>query len=348
MPLADRRGGDATETRSTCPYCGVGCGVVIEARDDRIVGVRGRSGASCQLRPALHEGQHAASHGHARRDPRRAAATAAAADDARGRTRTRELGHGARSRRRALRGHHRRARSRRGRVLHLGAAADRGLLRLQQAREGTDRHQQRRHQLASVHVERGRRLQADARGRRAAQLLRGLRSRGLVADRGFEHGIRAPHPLSPHRGRASRRRRRGPADAHDRRRPAPYGHGARGRPAPRDHGGHRRRALQRPAAPVPVGRPHRHRLHRRRTPRVGPISSAWSATTRRASWQPRAASAKRTSRPPRAGSARHAPRCRSIARASTSRRPAPRRTRHSSTCISRPGRSDVPARDRSR
>ncbi|WHZ10848.1 MAG: Assimilatory nitrate reductase large subunit [Burkholderiaceae bacterium] len=30
-----------TETRSTCPYCGVGCGVVIESDGERIVGVRG-------------------------------------------------------------------------------------------------------------------------------------------------------------------------------------------------------------------------------------------------------------------------------------------------------------------
>ena len=29
------------ETRSTCPYCGVGCGVVIESQGDRITGVRG-------------------------------------------------------------------------------------------------------------------------------------------------------------------------------------------------------------------------------------------------------------------------------------------------------------------
>ncbi|HEU0203491.1 MAG TPA: molybdopterin-dependent oxidoreductase, partial [Burkholderiaceae bacterium] len=29
------------ETRSTCPYCGVGCGVIIESRGDEIVGVRG-------------------------------------------------------------------------------------------------------------------------------------------------------------------------------------------------------------------------------------------------------------------------------------------------------------------
>jgi assimilatory nitrate reductase catalytic subunit len=30
-----------TETRSTCPYCGVGCGVIIESEGDRIIGVRG-------------------------------------------------------------------------------------------------------------------------------------------------------------------------------------------------------------------------------------------------------------------------------------------------------------------
>ena len=29
------------ETRSTCPYCGVGCGVIIETRDSQITGVRG-------------------------------------------------------------------------------------------------------------------------------------------------------------------------------------------------------------------------------------------------------------------------------------------------------------------
>jgi assimilatory nitrate reductase catalytic subunit len=30
-----------TETRSTCPYCGVGCGVIIESQGERITGVRG-------------------------------------------------------------------------------------------------------------------------------------------------------------------------------------------------------------------------------------------------------------------------------------------------------------------
>src|SRR5262245_48577170 len=29
------------ETKSTCPYCGVGCGVIIETEGDQITGVRG-------------------------------------------------------------------------------------------------------------------------------------------------------------------------------------------------------------------------------------------------------------------------------------------------------------------
>src|SRR4051812_47153084 len=34
-------GAPVRETKSTCPYCGVGCGVVIETRGDAITGVRG-------------------------------------------------------------------------------------------------------------------------------------------------------------------------------------------------------------------------------------------------------------------------------------------------------------------
>src|SRR6195952_3231933 len=30
-----------TDTRSTCPYCGVGCGVIIESAGEQITGVRG-------------------------------------------------------------------------------------------------------------------------------------------------------------------------------------------------------------------------------------------------------------------------------------------------------------------
>ena len=48
------------ETRSTCPYCGVGCGVIIESTDDQITGVRGdpehpaNFGRLCSKGAALH------------------------------------------------------------------------------------------------------------------------------------------------------------------------------------------------------------------------------------------------------------------------------------------------------
>lgn len=46
QPIAPSSPGAVRETRSTCCYCGVGCGVVIETRRDAngrdtIVGVRG-------------------------------------------------------------------------------------------------------------------------------------------------------------------------------------------------------------------------------------------------------------------------------------------------------------------
>ena len=35
------KGEGVSETKSTCPYCGVGCGVIIESSGDQITGVRG-------------------------------------------------------------------------------------------------------------------------------------------------------------------------------------------------------------------------------------------------------------------------------------------------------------------
>ncbi|MBN9372433.1 MULTISPECIES: nitrate reductase [unclassified Hydrogenophaga] len=49
-----------TETRSTCPYCGVGCGVLIDSEGDRITGVRGdpahpaNAGRLCSKGQTLH------------------------------------------------------------------------------------------------------------------------------------------------------------------------------------------------------------------------------------------------------------------------------------------------------
>ena len=114
------------------------------------------------------------------------------------------------------------ARSGRGRVLHLRPAPDRGLLRLQQAGEGPDRHQQRRHQLAPVHGLGGGGLQADARRRRAACLLRGHRRGGVRLHRRLQHRLGPPGAVPP----ASRARE---AQAHCGGRPAPHRDRARRR-----------------------------------------------------------------------------------------------------------------------
>ncbi len=69
------------ETRSTCPYCGVGCGVIIETDGGADHRRARRPGPPGQLRPALHQGQHAAPD---RERGGHAADAAAAADAARG------------------------------------------------------------------------------------------------------------------------------------------------------------------------------------------------------------------------------------------------------------------------
>ncbi len=97
-----------------------------------------------------------------------------------------------------------RPRARRRRLLCLGPAAHRGLLRLQQARQGLDRHQQHRHQLAPVHEQRGGRLQADAGRRCAARLLRRPEARRVPVHRGQQRRVGAPDSFPPHRGREGR------------------------------------------------------------------------------------------------------------------------------------------------
>ena len=56
---------DVEETRTTCPYCGVGCGVVIEHDDGANHRRARRPRSSGQPRHALQQGAHAASHRHA-------------------------------------------------------------------------------------------------------------------------------------------------------------------------------------------------------------------------------------------------------------------------------------------
>ena len=151
-----RSGCGLPETRTTCPYCGVGCGLVAEVRDGRLAAVRGDTRPPGQPRRDVPQADAAArgrararprDHADAAREPRRALADRELAD---GDQRCRQT-----PRRACTAG--------RDRVLHLRPAADRGLLRGQQAREGLPRHQQRRLELAPVHVERGRGLHGRTR-----------------------------------------------------------------------------------------------------------------------------------------------------------------------------------------
>jgi assimilatory nitrate reductase catalytic subunit len=177
------------QIKSTCCYCGVGCGLLIETADGQIVGVRGdpehpaNLGRLCSKGATLHltaRPDYRLLHPELRLDAQSAAPAC-------------RLGRGARSCRRPLCRDHRRAWSGQRRLLRLRAVADRGLLRLQQARQGADRHQQHRYQLAPVHVVGGGRLQADARRRRATVLLRGHRPADCLLIAGANPAI--AHPI---------------------------------------------------------------------------------------------------------------------------------------------------------
>ena len=139
-----------TETKSTCP--------LLRRRLRVIIGRTAARSAACAATPitrptsaGVQQGQHAAPERQRRGDAPDAPAAAdaraqrgeAAAGD--------RLGRSAGSRHRALRRHRAGARAGRGRLSPLGPVAHRGLLRLQQARQGPARHQQPRHQFAPVH-----------------------------------------------------------------------------------------------------------------------------------------------------------------------------------------------------
>ena len=133
-------------TRTTCPYCGVGCGVAGSGGRARRSGYRviashpANCGRLCTKGSALGEtlGLEDAP---------------ASSDAARGRrdARAGELGRRPFDRGGRLPPHRRARRTRRGRVLSLRPASDRGLLRRQQADEGLHRLGQCRHQFAPVH-----------------------------------------------------------------------------------------------------------------------------------------------------------------------------------------------------
>ena len=258
------------QVRTTCPYCGVGCGLVAERR--RTAGWRRcagdplhpvNRGATCRKPLRLPEAV-------ARARPRDDAAAARESPDER--WRPRHLAAAIGDARQAAAGDRRRARPGRDRVLHLRPAADRGLLRGQQAGQGLPRHQQRRLELAPVHVERGRRLHAarsapTARRRRYAD----IDQADCILLLGSNTA--ACHPIV-----WSRIRRRQAEGAYaDRRRPAPDADRRARRPAPAGAARHRPAAAERDAARARARRllderfldaPHRGRGARRwRSPR---------------------------------------------------------------------------------
>ena len=156
-----------TPIRTTCPYCGVGCGVLADVAGGR----RGRD----HRRPASIRPISAGSARRARRSARRSSLDG-------------RLLHPEIDGRRAgwdealdlvaatLLRDHRRARAGLGRLLRLGPVADRGLLRRQQADEGLHRLGQHRHQFAPLHGLVGRRPPPRLRRRHRARHLRGSRA----------------------------------------------------------------------------------------------------------------------------------------------------------------------------
>ena len=205
--------------RTLCPYCGVGCGLLVEVRDGAVTRVKGdpdhpaNFGDVCakavHLPPVLRTPDRLLyPQLRTRRDRERERVPWDAGAAPHGRA-------PARDRRRPRPG-------RRG-VLRLRAAHDRGVLRRRQARQGLPRHQQLRHQLAPVHGLGGRRLRALAGRRRPARRLGGPRaSRLLSADR-HQHRRLPPdrlqaHP-APQAGSARRRHGHRGRSALDRRPP---------------------------------------------------------------------------------------------------------------------------------
>ena len=161
-------------TKTTCPYCGVGCGVLATPDASGGAAISGdpehpaNFGRLCSKGSALGETLGA-------RRP------AAASDDPLQQGQDGAGGLGRRARPcRASPAAHRRARRRQGgRVLSLRPDADRGLLRRQQADEGFSRLGQCRHQFAALHGVLGRGPSPRLRRRHRARLLRGSRSRPI-------------------------------------------------------------------------------------------------------------------------------------------------------------------------
>ena len=184
----------AAEVRTTCPYCGVGCGVLAKVAADGSVAVRGdpehpaNRGKLCSKGSALGETMGLGGrllHPEIGGKP-------AAWDDCAG------------PRRRYLRRHHRPAWAGRGRLLRFRAAPDRGLLRRQQADEGVHRLGKHRYQFAAVHGLFRSRPPARVRRRYRSRRLRRLRMRRSGGADRLQYRLVPPDPLSATAGRPCR------------------------------------------------------------------------------------------------------------------------------------------------
>ena len=178
-----------------CSYCGVGCGISVTTPDRRATRrsppTVGRQAPPHERRAPVHQGRdarrpdaRAGPHDHGTRAPRAR----------RGRRRRRRSMPRSRGRRAPARDR-RRARARRGRGVRVGPDVDRGAVPLEQAREGLSSGHPHRVELAAVHGVRRHRLQAVARRRRPARLVRGLRPRRPVLRHRVEHGRLPPDPV---------------------------------------------------------------------------------------------------------------------------------------------------------
>jgi hypothetical protein len=182
---------------TTCPYCGVGCGVVATPDGAGGAAISGDKshpanfGDLCSKGSALGETLgletrllHPMGDG------------------------ARDMGHRPRPHCRRIAADHRKAWSGRRRVLSFGPIAHRGLLRRQQADERLYRRRQCRHKFAPLHGLLGRRTQAGLRVGYGARLLRRPRRGGPPGARWIECGLVPSGALSTDGVSAARETRR--------------------------------------------------------------------------------------------------------------------------------------------
>ena len=203
-----------TWTRTTCPYCGVGCELDVGARDGRIVDIKPDARRPGQQGPPLREGPLRLRL-PARGRPRDHAAASRRQPLARS-----ELGRGHRPGGGAAREAQGRARTGQPRHARLGARDQRGELRGAEVRARGAGDQQRGLLRARLPLAQRRRAQGHARHRRGHQLLRRYRARPRLprlrrerdreppgGRRAHQAGGAARRPAGRHRPAADRARR---------------------------------------------------------------------------------------------------------------------------------------------